>query len=296
MPEIGTVSGARLQGGDGWARVLAGLIALAAWAGIAIHFHALASGAASWAGALWTLIGYFTITTNLLVAIVFTGVTLRSTAFESSWLLGGTLLSILLVGVVYALLLRGLRELTAGSEVANILLHQTTPFMVTVFWLAFVRKGALTWRDPLLWALYPLGYFFYALPARSIRGTLPLSLHQHRRDWLAADAGRRRYDCRGVCHRRRGSGLVRPLAGGQSESLKVQDPPSEAATKRPQDGGKHPIERIAHLSAYRQRLDMYGVEERRFGAPERFELLTPRFVVNSVKLSFIINNLRDKPL
>src|SRR5688500_3662202 len=76
MPEIGTVSGARLQGGDGWARVLAGLIALAAWAGIAIHFHALASGAASWAGALWALIGYFTITTNLLVAIVFTGVTL----------------------------------------------------------------------------------------------------------------------------------------------------------------------------------------------------------------------------
>ncbi|WP_394889227.1 hypothetical protein ACG873_28785 [Mesorhizobium sp. AaZ16] len=74
---------------------------------IAIHFHALASGAASWAGALWALIGYFTITTNLLVAIVFTGVTLRSTAFESSWLLGGTLLSILLVGVVYALLLRG---------------------------------------------------------------------------------------------------------------------------------------------------------------------------------------------
>src|SRR5918994_3798226 len=136
MPEIGTVSGARLQGGDGWARVLAGLIALAAWAGIAIHFHALASGAASWAGALWTLIGYFTITTNLLVAIVFTGVTLRSTAFESSWLLGGTLLSILLVGVVYALLLRGLHELTAGSELANVLLHQATPLMVTVFWLA----------------------------------------------------------------------------------------------------------------------------------------------------------------
>jgi hypothetical protein len=173
MPEIGTVSGARLQGGDGWARVLAGLIALAAWAGIAIHFHALASGAASWAGALWTLIGYFTITTNLLVAIVFTGVTLRSTAFESSWLLGGTLLSILLVGVVYALLLRGLRELTAGSEVANILLHQTTPFMVTVFWLAFVRKGALRWRDPLLWALYPLGYFFYALARGAFEGRYP---------------------------------------------------------------------------------------------------------------------------
>lgn len=88
------------------------------------------------------------------------------------WLLGGTLLR-LLVGIVYALLLRGLRELTAGSELANVLLHQVTPFAATVFWLAFVRKGALRWRDPLLWALYPLGYFLYALARGAIDGRYP---------------------------------------------------------------------------------------------------------------------------
>jgi hypothetical protein len=43
-----------------------------------------------------------------------------------------------------------------------------TPILVPLFWLAFVRKGALTWRAPFLWMLYPLGYFLYAL----LRGTL----------------------------------------------------------------------------------------------------------------------------
>lgn len=127
----------------------------------------------SWPLAVWTLIGYFTITTNLLVAIVLTGVALGVAAFKSPSLLAGTLLSILLVGIVYALLLRGLRELTAGSELANILLHQATPLMVTAFWLVFVGKGVLRWRDPLLWALYPLGYFLYALARGAVDGHYP---------------------------------------------------------------------------------------------------------------------------
>ncbi|RWB15128.1 MAG: hypothetical protein EOQ40_29050 [Mesorhizobium sp.] len=142
--------------------MLAALVALAAWAGIAVHFHALADGPASWPAALWALAGYFTITTNLLVAIVFTGVVIKS-RFATPWLLGATLLNILLVGVVYGLLLQGLKELTAGSQLANILLHRVTPALTTVFWLAFVRKGTLTWRAPFVWALYPLFYLAYAL-------------------------------------------------------------------------------------------------------------------------------------
>lgn len=162
-----------LQGNSRWARGLAALIALCAWVGIGIHFHAQASGTASWLGALWTLLGYFTVTTNLLVAIVFTGVAMGHAAFGRSWLLSGTLLNILLVGIVFALLLRGMRELTGGSEIANVLLHQATPLLTAVFWLAFVRKGALEWRYPLQWTLYPLGYFLYALIRGAIEGHYP---------------------------------------------------------------------------------------------------------------------------
>jgi hypothetical protein len=154
------------------ARLFAGLVALAAWIGIGVHFHALADGPVSWPGVLWTLLGYFTITTNLLVAVVLTGVAAKA-RFATPWLLGATLLNILLVGVVYGLLLQGLKELTGGSQLANVLLHRVTPALTSLFWLVFVRKGTLNRHAPLLWALYPLGYLVYALVRGSFEGRYP---------------------------------------------------------------------------------------------------------------------------
>ncbi|TPK96474.1 hypothetical protein FJ567_21220 [Mesorhizobium sp. B2-4-16] len=154
------------------ARLFAALIALAAWTGMGVHFHALADGPASWPAVLWRLVGYFTITTNLLVAVAFTGVAMRA-RFATPWLLGATLLNIALVGVVYALLLQGLQELTGGSQLANVLLHRVTPALTIVFWLTFVSKGTLTWRAPLAWALYPLFYLAYALVRGSFEGRYP---------------------------------------------------------------------------------------------------------------------------
>ncbi len=49
--------------------------------------------------ALGTIFGYFTITTNLLVAVVFTCVAIRRESV-GSWVIAGTVLSTLMVGVV----------------------------------------------------------------------------------------------------------------------------------------------------------------------------------------------------
>jgi hypothetical protein len=163
-------AGVELQ--SGWARTVAGLIALTAWIGIGVHFQALADGPESWPVAVWTLLRFFTITTNLLVAVVFTAVATGS-AFATPWLLAGTLLNILLVGVVYGLLLQGLQDLTGGSQLANILLHRVTPILASAFWILFVRKGTLRWRDPFLWTLYPLGYLVYALARGAIEARYP---------------------------------------------------------------------------------------------------------------------------
>jgi hypothetical protein len=146
-----------------WKRVAALLIACAASVGVAIHFVALFHDNQSVSSTVWTLLAYFTITTNLLVAIVFGGIAAGVVSFARPWLVAGTCLSILLVGIVYSLLLHGLRELTGGSAIANALLHWTTPILVPLFWLIFVRKGTLNRRDPLLWAIYPLCYLLYAL-------------------------------------------------------------------------------------------------------------------------------------
>jgi hypothetical protein len=144
-------------------RIGAAIIAAIAWIGLAVQCVAVYHQNSSVLLTLWIVFAFFTITTNLLVAVVFAAIATDRTALRSDGILGGAMLSILLVGVIYALLLHGLTELSGGSAVANVLLHMVTPAAIPLFWIFFARKGALTWRHPLLWAIYPLAYFAYAL-------------------------------------------------------------------------------------------------------------------------------------
>lgn len=75
-----------------------------------------------------------------------------------------------LVGIVHAALLRGLVELSGGAWLADILLHQASPLLVPLYWLAFAPKHGLRYGHPLRWAAYPLGYFAYALVRGRIEG------------------------------------------------------------------------------------------------------------------------------
>jgi hypothetical protein len=145
------------------------LIAAAAWTGLAIQFallHAHNSALLS----LWIMAAYFTILTNVVVAIVFTGIALNLGTFRAEWLIAGVMLSILLVGVVNALLLWGALENSGGSAVVDKLLHVITPTLVTLYWIFFVRKGTLTARHPVLWSIFPLAYLAYALLRGSLTG------------------------------------------------------------------------------------------------------------------------------
>ncbi len=155
------------------ARFAACIIALIGWVGLAVQLSAVINQVGSTASALWIMLRFFTVLTNLLVAIVLTGIVLGVAACRSQRLLGLMTLSILLVGAVYVLLLRGLVELSGGAATANLILHYIIPSLTVLFWLLFAPKGALNWRDPLLWALYPLAYFFYALARGAMGGKYP---------------------------------------------------------------------------------------------------------------------------
>jgi hypothetical protein len=144
-------------------RIAAALLAFIAWAGLLIQLSGTWNLEGSLGSAVWALLWYFTITTNLLVATVFTGIAAGRSAFAGPSLVGSTTIYILLVGVIYGLLLHGLVELSGGSAIANVLLHMVTPAMVPIFWFFFTPKGRLNGRDPLRWAIYPLGYLLYAL-------------------------------------------------------------------------------------------------------------------------------------
>ena len=152
------------------ARIAALVIGAVAWIGLAIQFFVLYRESGSALGTLCNILGYFTITTNILMAAVFTAIAADRPWRPSPRVVAGTVLSILLVGIIYALLLDGLLELSGGSAVANLLLHRIAPVLVPLFWLAFTPKGKLTWHDPLFWAIYPLLYLPYALLRGSATG------------------------------------------------------------------------------------------------------------------------------
>ena len=79
-------------------------------------------------------------------------------------------LAIMLVGVVYVTLLRGLLDLSGGAKLADTLMHYATPVLVPLWWLLFAPKGKLEWRDPAIWSLFPLAYFPYALARGAYEG------------------------------------------------------------------------------------------------------------------------------
>ena len=142
-------------------RAAAALVAIICWVGLVIQFSATYANQHDVAATLWILLRYFTVITNLAVALVMTWIAIGGRA--SAWLLGGLTLAILLVGVVYMTLLRGLVDLSGGALHADTLLHKVSPLAMTLWWLLFAPRASLRFNAPIGWAAYPLAYFLYAL-------------------------------------------------------------------------------------------------------------------------------------
>jgi hypothetical protein len=157
----------------------AALVAIICWTGLAIQFSATFGHQHHVIPTLWVLLRFFTVITNLLVAVVMTLVAVGRKV--SPFILGGITLSILLVGAVYMTLLRGLVELSGGALLADILLHKVSPVAMSLWWLLFAQRKALKWNAAMQWALYPLAYFAYAL----IRGR-----YEHKYPYPFMDVGK----------------------------------------------------------------------------------------------------------
>ena len=142
-------------------RIAAAIVALVCWTGLAVQFAATYSHHPDILTSVWILLRFFTVITNLLLAIAMTGVALDRRVLPFT--LGGLTLAILLVGIVYTLLLRGLVELSGGAVLADLLLHKVSPILMPLWWLVFAPHRQLRWSAPVWWSLYPLVYFVYAL-------------------------------------------------------------------------------------------------------------------------------------
>ena len=149
----------------------AAAVAAVCWAGLAIQFSATYSNAQDVALTLWILSRFFTIITNLLLAVTMTAVALGGRV--SPLVLGGLTLAIVLVGVVYFTLLQGLHVLAGAALLADFLLHKVSPALMVLWWLLLAPRGRLRWRAPIWWTAYPVAYFAYALARGQVEGRDP---------------------------------------------------------------------------------------------------------------------------
>lgn len=156
-------------------RVAAGVVAAIGWTALAIQLplSLAASHAAgrSTAGALVLFFSYFTILTNILVAVVMTGLALGRRMSHS--LAGAATLNIIVVGLVYSAVLRAIWNPEGWQKVADHLLHDVVPVAAVLVWLAFVPKGRLSFRNLPVWLLYPLAFLGWSLARGSLDGWYP---------------------------------------------------------------------------------------------------------------------------
>jgi len=154
------------------ARSAALLVSVSAFGALAIRVVASLEQFEGDIGAtLWHLAGFFTVLTNLVIALHFM-------AIATGWRVpgarvAGLVLWIGLVGIVYHLLLAQLWSPEGLAWWADQGLHTLVPVLVALWWLAFVPFWSPSWRVILIWQGWPLAYVAYAILRGALTGFWP---------------------------------------------------------------------------------------------------------------------------
>ena len=150
-------------------RGITAIAALAGWAGLLLQLILIVRNLGPALG-LWRFVGFFTILTNLLAAVVATAIALGSRGrLAGARMRLAAATSMLMVGVVYTVALRNLWQPTGLQKIADILLHDAAPLLWVGVWLTAPHAG-LKLRE-IGWALaWPLAYCLYALGRGAVDG------------------------------------------------------------------------------------------------------------------------------
>jgi hypothetical protein len=111
---------------------------------------------------------YFTILTNSLVAVCYTGLIVakykkRFQFFSNPKTITAIAVYISIVGLVYNIILRYLWQPEGLQRLVDEALHSIAPVWFVLFWFFFVPKNKLKYKDFFPWLLYPLCYIIFIL-------------------------------------------------------------------------------------------------------------------------------------
>ncbi len=163
-------------------RVAMAAIAAIGWfaLGLQLYLEILRSlaEAAPMATIILRYFSFFTILTNLLVAVT---LTFSAAVPRSSWgrffsratVQAGVAVYIAMVGIIYSLLLRHIWNPVGALKLADTLLHDVVPVAYVLYWLILVPKASLRWKHALLWLVYPIAYMVYTLVHGAIAAWYP---------------------------------------------------------------------------------------------------------------------------
>ncbi|MBP0904970.1 Pr6Pr family membrane protein [Mariniflexile gromovii] len=121
---------------------------------------------------------FFTILTNILVALYFTVAVFKLKIIPLKWLASkGTLTAItafiLIVGLVYQIALRAIWNPTGLQYIVDELLHTIIPLFMLGYWAFMIKKEDLRVKPVVNWLLYPLFYMAFIMVRGYLSGYYP---------------------------------------------------------------------------------------------------------------------------
>lgn len=158
-------------------KILSLLFAFIGWfAIIAQYFLMIENRETSIAETTINFFSFFTILTNIIVAIYFTWLYFnknKSSLINKPGTLTAITVYITVVGFIYQVTLRHLWQPHGLQLIVDELLHTIIPILVIIFWYLYETTMPVKYIQILKWAIYPLLYLFYILIRGGLTGLYP---------------------------------------------------------------------------------------------------------------------------
>ncbi|QEC51101.1 hypothetical protein EDD80_101436 [Anseongella ginsenosidimutans] len=160
-------------------RSFAAIGAITGWFAILSQLAiSISARSVSLAEQLFRFIGYFTITTNILVALCFTLYCLPGNSRNDRLMtrpdaVFSIMVFIIMVAIIYNVILRPLGMPSGFPLLVNELLHVVQPLLFVFFWAFFIPKDELRWKTFVPWLFYPIIYILYVVVLGAFTGHYP---------------------------------------------------------------------------------------------------------------------------
>lgn len=165
------------------ARTVHAVVAAVAWAALALQLVLILTGEAvlveedppGLATRLYRFVAYFTIQSNLLVAIGSTALARRPSLDSPGWrtVRVSGLVGITVTGLVHFVLLRPLLDLDGASWAADKLLHVVVPVLAVVAWAWAGPRPRVTARAVAYALAWPVAWLAWTLVVGRVDGWVP---------------------------------------------------------------------------------------------------------------------------